>query len=150
MPVATPRLKEPHGSQSTQMESMAKRCRRSAPIFIGSDSSGVNAAKVAFESLGIDVRELFASGKDEATRATLIHCFGLRDSRVYRDCQRRHTPPPRVDFYSAGPCQYYSGEGLRGGLTSETGRVGLSVISYIAEKKPQDFVLENVRVWISS
>ena len=151
VPLATPRLKEPHGSPSTQMESMAKRCRRSAPIFIGSDCSGVNAAKVAFESLGIDVRELFASEKDEATRATLIHNFGLRDSQVYRDCQHRHTPPPRVDFYSAGvPCQCYSGEGLRGGLTSETGRVGLSVISYIAEKKPKYFVLENVRALISS
>ena len=122
---------------------MAKRCRRSAPIFIGSDCSGVNAAKVAFESLGIDVRELFASEKDEATRATLIHNFGLRDSQVYRDCEHRRTPPPRLDFYPAGiPCQCYSGEGLRGGLTSETGRVGLSVISYIAEKKPNVFALE--------
>ena len=116
-------------------------------IFIGSDCSGLNAAKVALID---NVRELFASEKDEATRATPIHNFGLRDSQVYRDCQRRHTPPPRVDFYSAGPCQYYSGEGLRGGLTSETGRVGLSVISYIAEKKPKYLVLENVRALISS
>lgn len=115
-------------------------------IRVGSDCTGINAARVALESLGLDFEEKFASEKDVATRTVLKHNFGLTDHQIYDDvCCRNNAKAPSVDVYTAGfPCQSYSSEGLGQGLESQNGLVGLACIMYIVEKKPRVFLLENV------
>ena len=124
-----------------------KRARRANNILVGSDCTGLNVARLAFESLGLGsiAIDVFASEKDKATRDVLQHNFKF-DRCVYHDITTRlPADAPYVHFYSAGfPCTPYSGQGLHQGLASDAGKVGLHCLLFIAKSKPKTFLLENV------
>jgi DNA (cytosine-5)-methyltransferase 1 len=50
-----------------------------------------------------------------------------------------------LDFYTCGfPCQPYSMAGIMKGMLDKRGHILPATLSYISEKKPRGFVLENV------
>ena len=128
------------------------RWYRPCPVKIGSDCSGLNAAHMAFEALGVPVHEVFASDSDPAVREVLRLNFDLDGRRVCDDITKRdHATAPSVQVYTAGfSCQSYSEQGGRSSLTSPDGLVGLHVVDYLANKTPKVFILENVAPWASS
>ena len=117
-------------------------------IKMGSDCTGLNAARLAFEQLGLDsvAKEVFVGEVCPAARKVMRHNFDMDGAKIYEDITLRdHTAVPYVDFYSAGfPCQSYSQQGHGQGLRCANGNVGLHCIMYIKSKAPKVFVLENV------
>lgn len=131
-------------------EAVAKKPRlgRARAIKTASDCTGLNAAQMAIEMLGLedDCTESFASDVCEASRKVLLHNFKLSEKQIYHDiCERDHHKAPKVHVYSAGfPCQSFSSAGLGQGLGSSNGQVSLHCLSYIAAQLPKVFILENV------
>ena len=130
--------------QSSDVPRKRRRC-----VTIGSDCTGLNAAALAFATLGIAFEELFASDISRACRSVLETNFKI--GMIYEDC--KDVPAgskPQVDFYSAGfPCVSWSLIGKKEGLQSEKGRVSYACLLYIAAKKPKTFLLENVAALVS-
>lgn len=144
---ATPRRRVIKSSVAKSLTDAAKSTMVSArnkSINIGSDCTGLNAAAVALESLGIEFKEVFASEKDAATRHVLE--FNFQCGKTYTDVVARdHAMTPAVDLYTAGPpCQSFSTQGQRAGLDSTNGLVGLACVEYIVTKQPKIFIIENV------
>ena len=78
-------------------------------IKMGSDCTGLNAARLAFEQLGLNLvsKEVFVGEVCPAARKVITHNFDVDGAKIYEDITLRdHTAAPYVDFYSAGfPCQ---------------------------------------------
>jgi site-specific DNA-cytosine methylase len=126
-----------------------QKTQRVKPVIkIGSDCTGLNAARLAFEflGLGLKVKEVFACEVSAVARKVIKHNFDMTDAKIYEDItERDHAAAPYVDFYSAGfPCQSYSRQGLGEGVSSTNGNVGLHCLMFIRNKRPKAFILENV------
>ena len=123
-----------------------RRCRvlQKDVLSVASDCTGLNAAALALESLGLPFQEEWVSDSDVAVRRVLQRNFAPKAmlSCVQQDVPANHLP---VDFYSAGyPCQAYSKLGKGEGLESENGKVLLYVLHRIRTTLPRTFLLENV------
>ena len=122
-----------------------RRCRvlQKDVLSVASDCTGLNAAAMALELLGLPFQEEWVSDSDVAVRSVLQRNFAPKTllSSVQEEVPN-HLP---LDFYSAGyPCQPYSKLGRGEGLESENGKVLLYVLHRIRTKLPRTFLLENV------
>ncbi len=125
---------------------------------VGSDCSGLGAEMFGLKCLGIHhrARHIFASESCARTREVFINNWPWCEI-VFLSCSLLDRPlssVPQVDHYVAGPpCQPYSQSGLRGGLQDRgtavngfknRGSVILDVVSYIVNRRPKTFILEEV------
>ena len=97
--------------------------------------------------LGGRARFKFCSENEPSCRRFLRSVHG--PERIYKDIARRDVARmPHVDIYTAGfPCQPFSQAGMNQGRKDPHGRGTLfdRVAEYIATKRPNAFLLENVR-----
>lgn len=123
-----------------------RRCRvlQKDVLSVASDCTGLNAAALALETLGVPFEEEWVSDSDAAVRSVLKRNFSPK--AILADV--RHVVPKHfgVDFYTAGyPCQSYSRLGRQEGLNSANGQVLLGVLKRICSERPRTFLLENVQ-----
>ena len=117
-------------------------------ITVGSDCSGLDSVAVALKQMGLGGRAQFkfCSEKEPSCRRFLRSVHG--PERIYKDIAGRDVARmPHVDIYTAGfPCQPFSQAGLNQGRKDPHGRGTLfdQVAEYIATKRPNAFLLENV------
>jgi DNA (cytosine-5)-methyltransferase 1 len=100
----------------------------------------------ALRNLGIDLDHVFASETNAACVRT-IRANASPSVLFEGDIRkRRATDAPPVDLYVCGfPCQPFSRAGSQRGFEDERGTVFYACLSYIRERRPGCFVLENVR-----
>ena len=120
--------------------------KRARQLRVGSDCSGLGAATLAMQSLGVAFTECFSSDINEWVCDFLKENYTCK--KIFGDIAKREVSSvPKVNIYSSGfPCTPFSSFGKGEGLQHSDGQVGLHVVEYIAEKKPDTFVLENVEV----
>ncbi len=104
----------------------------------------------AFKMLGLQhrVRAVFCSDTDPRCQQLLRRMH--KPQLVYNDVRGRDVKnmPGNIDIYVAGfPCQPWSSAGLRAGKMDKYGRGTIfeHILTYIKQKKPRCFILENVR-----
>ncbi len=117
-------------------------------ITVGSDCSGLDSVAEALKQMGLGgrVQFEFCSEKEPSCRRFLRSVHGPK--RIYKDIVGRDVARmPHVDIYTAGfPCQAFSRAGLNQGREDPHGRGTLldDVAKYIATKRPNAFLLENM------
>ena len=130
----------------------------------GTDCTGIDAARVALDNLGVTYDYRFAS-EIEPKLLTFLASTQSPPQTIYADITQRPTrcvAEPKdhptnsdrgnpddalyVDLYVAGfPCQSFSTSGKRRGLADKRGMIVHHVLSYIETYQPKMFVLENVK-----
>lgn len=121
---------------------------REPSLRLGTDCTGIDAPLAALCLLGVHVEYVFSSEVDEDVPDARIQTAKIQ----YTDLMKRdNATAPKVDLYVAGfPCQTYSGlSGNCLGLEDPRGQVMWGVIDYIKQRKPNMFLLENVRTFLS-
>lgn len=108
--------------------------------------AGVGGIRIGFESAGF--KTVFANDFEDSCRYT--YDLNFRDSKlVVEDIRKIGIDDlPEFDFLLGGfPCQAFSIAGYRQGFNDEKGRGNLffDVARIIEERKPQGFLLENVK-----
>lgn len=111
--------------------------------------AGIGGFHLALSSLGANC--VFASEKDTHARQTYAHNFNTEQFE-FNDDIRKVSPDliPDHDILCAGfPCQPFSQAGLKKGFDdgddSERGNLFFCILDIIETKKPNAFILENVR-----
>ena len=139
----------PKGGQTFDKYASERPCSPNGPIIrLGSDCSGLDSPKIALDLMGLGsrVEVRFCSDKLPTCRAFLQAAHGPKI--MYADADKKGAAEaPEVDLYTAGfPCQPWSSEGKRRGFKdpSGQGRVFDHVATYIKEREPKAFLLENV------
>ena len=104
--------------------------------------AGIGGMRLAFQNLGGSC--LFSSEWDQQAQSTYVHNFGEMPfgdiTKVAADFIPKH------DILVAGfPCQAFSIAGHKGGFDDTRGTLFFDVARIIAERKPQAFLLENVK-----
>lgn len=117
----------------------------------GSVCSGIEAASVAWESLGWEAQ--WYSEIEHFPSAVLAHRFptvpNLGDMTLIHETQEFNDST--IDLLVGGtPCQSFSVAGLRKGLTDPRGNLMLTFLSLAQRKKPRWLVWENVPGVLSS
>jgi DNA (cytosine-5)-methyltransferase 1 len=117
----------------------------------GSVCSGIEAASVAWESLGWEAQ--WYSEIEPFPSAVLAHRFptvpNLGDMTLIHETQTFNDST--IDLLVGGtPCQSFSVAGLRKGLTDPRGNLMLTFLSLAERKKPRWIVWENVPGVLSS
>lgn len=111
---------------------------------VASDCTGLNAAALALEALGLPFKEEWVSDTEDAVRKLLRANFAC--AHVYEDVRTPAPADTEVDCYTAGyPCQPYSRLGSKQGMACENGLVLCHVLKRIYQVKPRTFMLENVQ-----
>ena len=122
--------------------------REGSDIRVGSDCSGLDSPKIALDLMGLGsrVEVRFCSDKLATCRAFLkaAHCPKI----LYTNADKKGAAEaPEVDLYTAGfPCQPWSAEGKQRGFKDPSGQghVFDHIATYIKEREPKAFLLENV------
>jgi DNA (cytosine-5)-methyltransferase 1 len=110
-------------------------------MIYGSVCSGIEAASVAFDSLGWTPE--FFSEIDAFPRAVLKHHYP--HVKLYGDFRHIQSGTHAIDLLIGGtPCQSFSIAGLRQGLDAATGNLALEYIKLAARLRPRWLVWENV------
>jgi DNA (cytosine-5)-methyltransferase 1 len=110
-------------------------------MIYGSVCSGIEAASVAFDSLGWTPE--FFSEIDAFPRAVLKHHYP--HVKLYGDFRHIQSGNHAIDLLIGGtPCQSFSIAGLRQGLDAATGNLALEYIKLAARLRPRWLVWENV------
>ena len=139
----------PEGGQTFDKYASERPCSPDGPIIrLGSDCSGLDSPKIALDLMGLGsrVEVRFCSDKLATCRAFLkaAHCPKI----LYTNADKKGAAEaPEVDLYTAGfPCQPWSAEGKQRGFKdpSGQGRVFDHIATYIKEREPKAFLLENV------
>jgi DNA (cytosine-5)-methyltransferase 1 len=104
--------------------------------------AGIGGMRAAFQSLG--GRCVFSSEWDQSAKKTYFENFG---EVPFGDITKIGTSEvPKHEILVAGfPCQAFSIAGARGGFEDTRGTLFFDVARIIADKKPQAFLLENVK-----
>ena len=104
--------------------------------------AGIGGMRLAFQSLG--GRCVFSSEWDKNAQKTYFENFG---EVPFGDITKiSSSSVPKHEILIAGfPCQAFSIAGARGGFEDTRGTLFFDVARIIASKKPQAFLLENVK-----
>ena len=129
-------------------------CYESKTLRVGTDCSGIEAPIQALKQLQIPFKHVWCSEID-------YHCISSIKAnyapvRLYGDKNgpypdgdlrnRDHRKLPDVDLYICGfPCQSFSQAGKQKGLSDPRGNIIYSCLDIIKAKKPNYFILENVK-----
>ena len=108
--------------------------------------AGIGGMRLGFESAG--GKCLLTSDIDTLALETYKENFHPRHAHTYAGdiFKLASKDVPKHDVLLAGfPCQPYSLAGLRKGLDDPRGTVFLEIIRILEDKKPQAFLLENVK-----
>ena len=115
---------------------------------VGSDCSGLDAAMVALDKLGVSDRVTLEFCCDKLPECQTFLKAVHKPKLLFTDVVNRDLEKvPKVDVYTAGfPCQPWSSEGKGQGRRDELGRgrVFDHVAKYIEKHQPKVFLLENV------
>ena len=104
--------------------------------------AGIGGMRLGFEQLGFDV--VYSNDIDSYACQTYRANFGEIDERDIRLVDPKSLP--EFDVLLAGfPCQPFSMIGKRDGLKDPRGQLFNEVIRFLDVRKPQAFVLENVK-----
>ena len=120
-------------------------------ISLGHDCAGIDAVSVALDMLNIDVEYEFASEVNKSYVKQIMSHYPPKT--VYGDIRSRKIAHMKsVDLYVCGfPCVPFSHLGKREGINNENcGDVVFGALNYIKQKKPKNFVLENVSGFATS
>ena len=116
---------------------------------VGSDCSGLDAATVALDKLGVSDRVTQEFCCDKLPECQTFLKAVHKPKLLFTDVVNRDLEKvPKVDVYTAGfPCQPWSSEGKGQGRRDELGRgrVFDHVAKYIEKRPPKVFLLENVQ-----
>ena len=116
---------------------------------MGSDCSGLDAAMVALDKLGVSDRVTQEFCCDKLPECQTFLKAVHKPKLLFTDVVNRDLEKvPKVDMYTAGfPCQPWSSEGKGQGRRDELGRgrVFDHVAKYIEKHQPKVFLLENVQ-----
>ena len=116
---------------------------------VGSDCSGLDAAMVAMDKLGVSDRVTLEFCCDKLPECQTFLKAVHKPKLLFTDVVNRDLEKvPKVDVYTAGfPCQPWSSEGKRQGRRDQLGRgkVFDHVAKYIEKHQPKVFLLENVQ-----
>lgn len=122
-------------------------------LLFGTDCTGIDAARVALDNLGVAYDYRFAS-EIQPKLLTFLATTANPPKMIFTDITKRSTHRTEgglgaslnVDLYVAGfPCQSFSTSGKRRGLADSRGTIVYNVLSYIETYQPKMFVLENVK-----
>ena len=115
------------------------------PLKIGTDCSGIEAPIIAFKKLNIPFEHIFSCDYDKHVRYAISQNYSPQI--IFEDITtRKHESVPYVDFYFCGfPCQSFSSAGKKEGFNDPRGTIFFHCHKYISLKKPNVFVLENVK-----
>lgn len=112
---------------------------------VGTDCSGIEAPIMALKQLKIPFRHEFSSEIDK-------HCIesikaNYKPKKIFRDMKKRKVKDvPDIDLYICGfPCQPFSMAGERKGTEDTRGTIFYECLKVIRNKKPNYFILENVK-----
>lgn len=119
--------------------------RRDGVWRIGTDCSGIEAPIQALVALGIPFAHVFSSEIDKFAIQSIRANYSV--PVIYGDITKRdHLLLPDIDLYVCGfPCQPFSLMGLKKGTLDSRGSVMWECVRVIKSKRPQVFVLENVK-----
>ena len=116
---------------------------------VGSDCSGLDAAMVVLDKLGVSDRVTLEFCCDKLPECQTFLKAVHKPKLLFTDVVNRDLEKvPKVDVYTAGfPCQPWSSEGKGQGRRDELGRgrVFDHVAKYIKKRQPKVFLLENVQ-----
>jgi len=125
---------------------------------IGTDCSGIEAPIQALKQLKIPFSHEFSSDIDKYVIQSIKSnykpkiLFGDPDGPYPNGdiTKRNNSKLPDIDLYVCGfPCQAFSESGKRRGFKDRRGQVFWSCIDVIKKKRPDFFVLENVKGLLS-
>ena len=139
-------------ASSSELATSSADGRQSTVITYGSDCSGLGTDSIAIHRAALPDQSLkneFACESSPFARRVLRH-GKCRPALLFRDLKSAgRQKAGSVDVYTAGPpCQPYSVAGNNAGEADS--RCMLSrVVSYIREKQPKLFVIENVKNLLS-
>ena len=116
---------------------------------VGSDCSGLDAATVVLDKLGVSDRVTQEFCCDKLPECQTFLKAAHKPKLLFTDVVNRDLEKvPKVDVHTAGfPCQPWSSEGKGQGRRDELGRgrVFDHVAKYIEKRQPKVFLLENVQ-----
>ena len=112
---------------------------------VGTDCSGIEAPIMALKQLKIPFRHEFSSEIDKHCIASIKANY--KPKKIFGDMKKRKIKDiPDIDLYICGfPCQPFSMAGERKGTEDSRGTIFYECLKVIKNKKPNYFVLENVR-----
>jgi len=118
-------------------------------IHIGTDCSGIEAPIIALKKLKIPFHHIFSCDNDKHVRQAIKKNYN--PDTIYEDIiTRDHSAVQPVDLYFCGfPCQSFSTAGKKAGFHDPRGTIFFHCHKYISKKKPEAFVLENVKGLLS-
>ena len=150
--VSSPKLSNPQRDAGKIWKVLKPRVKQKGRIRFGSDCAGLMGATLAMEALGfndMDMMHTFISEKSKAVKRIIIENYNIDPDDIVDDLMKRDdTTAPVCDIYTCGfPCQPFSTAGTRQGQQDKLGRgkLAMKICSYIREKQPKGFVLENVK-----
>jgi DNA (cytosine-5)-methyltransferase 1 len=105
--------------------------------------AGIGGIRIAFENAGFKC--VFSNDFDSKCKIT--YDLNFPDKMVLEDISKIPTSQiPDFDVLTAGfPCQPFSIAGYRQGFKDERGNVFFDIVRILRDKKPQAFLLENVK-----
>src|SRR3989344_3241046 len=124
-----------------------KKIRKTTPIRVGTDCSGIEAPIHALQLMKIPFIHEWACDNDNFVRQSITCNYS---PRVFYDdiLSRVHKKLPKIDLYVAGfPCQTFSSLGKRMGFDDITGKgiIFFECYKTIMATTPKVFILENVK-----
>jgi len=114
-------------------------------LLIGTDCSGIEAPIEALKQLGIQFEHKWACEIDKFARKSIF--ANCQPEIMYKDITKRdNSQLPDIDIYVCGfPCQSFSLMGKKLGTSDPRSNIMLHCIDVIKTKRPQIFILENVK-----
>jgi len=159
-----PKLNKASAAKTAKLRKGKKRCRGekefnshtiqepdwsllldSRPLSVGSDCCGWLSEAQALERLRIPHRHRFASDCSSEVHELVLRSFQV--DTIYNDINSEHRAANLVpvDLYCAGfPCQPFSLNGSRLGLSDTRGTIFFSCAEYLLSFRPKCFLFENV------
>jgi len=119
------------------------------PLRIGTDCSGIEAPIQALKKLKIKYSHEWSCEIDKHAQASIKANYNPKI--LYDDITKRQVSKlPDIDMYVCGfPCQTFSMAGKRQGFQDARGTVFFYCVKVIRKKRPNVFILENVKGLLS-